>query len=106
MFEKLGITDALRDKTVYQPGAGESMKNLASGNIDIALALVSEIVHVPGVQLAGPLPAEFQRPVVMTAAIASGTKNREACERFIRALTSPSAAAPIRAAGMHPANSK
>jgi molybdate transport system substrate-binding protein len=107
MFEKLGITDALRDKTVFQAGAGDSMKNLAAGNVDIALALVSEIVHVPGVQLAGPVPAEFQRPVVLSAAIASGTKNRAACERFIRSLTSPSAAAPIRAAGMEPAaNSK
>jgi molybdate transport system substrate-binding protein len=105
MFQKLGITDALRDKTVYQAGAGESMTNLAAGNIDIALALVSEVVHVPGVQLAGPVPAEFQRPVVMTAAIASATKNRQACERFIRALTGPSAAAPIRDAGMEPAAS-
>lgn len=105
MFAKLGITDALRDKTVYQAGAGESMKNLAAGKIDVALALVSEVVHVPGVRLAGPVPAEFQRPVVMTAAIASATKNRAACERFIRALTGSSAAGPIRAAGMEPAGS-
>lgn len=102
MFEKLGITDALREKTVYQAGAGESMKNLAAGKIDIALALVSEVVHVPGVQLAGPVPAEFQRPVVMTAAIASATKSRAASERFIHALTGPSASAPIREAGMEP----
>lgn len=107
MFEKLGITNALRDKTVFQAGAGESMKNLAAGKIDIALALISEIVHVPGVELAGRIPEEFQRPVVMTAAIASATKNREACERFIHALTGPSAGAPIREAGMEPAgNSK
>ncbi len=103
MFEKLGLTDALRDKTVFQAGAGESMKSLAAGNVDIALGLVSEIVHVPGVQLAGPVPAEFQRPVVLSAAIASATKNREASERFIHALTGSSAAAPIRDAGMEPA---
>jgi molybdate transport system substrate-binding protein len=105
MFEKLGITEALRDKTVFQAGAGESMKNLAAGKIDIALALVSEVVHVPGVRLAGPVPREFQRPVVMTAAIASATKNRAASERFIHALIGPSAAAPIRDAGMEPAAS-
>lgn len=105
MIEKLGITDALRNKTVFQAGAGESMKNLADGKIDIALALVSEVVHVPGVQLAGPVPPEFQRPVVLSAAIASGTKNREACQRFIQSLTGPSAGAPIRAAGMEPAAS-
>lgn len=105
MFEKLGIADALRDETVFQAGAGESMKNLAAGKIDLALALVSEVLHVPGVQLAGPVPAEFQRPVVLLAAIASATKNREACERFIHALTGPSAGAPIRAAGMEPAAS-
>lgn len=105
MFEKLGITDALRDKTVFQAGAGESMKNLAARKIDLALALNSEIVHVPGVRLAGLIPAEFQRPVVMTAAIASATKNRAAGERFIHALTGPSAAAPIHDAGMEPAAS-
>ncbi len=78
------------------------MKNLAAGNIDLALALVSEIVPAQGVQFAGPIPAEFQRKITMTAALASSAHNRKAAERFIKSLTGPKAAKPIRAAGMEP----
>jgi len=103
MFQKLGIAQALQDKTVYQAGAEQSMKNLAAGNVDIALALISEILPAPGVQLAGPLPAEFQKRIVLAAGIASSTKKRAAAEQFIKSLTGASAAKTIKASGMEPA---
>ena len=105
MLNHLGIQKEIEPKTVFQSGAEESMKNLAAGNIDLALALVSEIVPAEGVQFAGPIPAEFQRKITMTAAIASSAHNRKAAERFIKSLTGPKAGKAIRAAGMEPSAS-
>ncbi|MGP0073455.1 MAG: molybdate ABC transporter substrate-binding protein [Bryobacteraceae bacterium] len=103
MLDHLGISQEIAKKTVYQPGAEQSMKSLADGSVDLALAPISEILPAPGVQLAGPLPAEFQKRVVLSAGIASATKNREAASKFIKALTTAQAAKEIKAAGMDPA---
>jgi len=100
MLDHLGIAQEVAKKTVYAPGAEQSMKNLADGKVDLALAPISEILPAPGVQLAGPLPAEFQKRVVLSAGIASATKNRDAARKFIQALTTADAAKTIEAAGM------
>jgi molybdate transport system substrate-binding protein len=102
MLSRLGISEDVKPKTVFQSGAEESMKNLADGKLDVDFALISEILPAPGVQLAGPLPAEFQRRVVMAAGIASSTKNREEAGRFVKSLTSSEAAKTIKAVGMDP----
>jgi len=102
MLNHLGLQEALQSKTVFQPGAAESMKNLASGQVDVALALISEILPAPGVQLAGPLPSQFQRAVTMAAGIASSTEDREAVEKIIHGLTSVEAESIIKAAGLDP----
>jgi molybdate transport system substrate-binding protein len=100
MLKSLGISEDVQRKTVFQSGAEQSMKNVASGQVDVALALISEILPAPGVQLAGPLPAEFQKRIIMSAGIASSTKNREAANKIIKSLTSDAAASAIKAAGM------
>ena len=79
------------------------MANVADGKVAVALALISEILSVSGVQLAGPFPPEFQRPVGMSAGIASSTKNREAAGKIIKWLTSAEASATIKATGLDPA---
>jgi molybdate transport system substrate-binding protein len=103
MLDHLGVSDAVRGKTIFQEGAEQSMKNLADGKVDVDFALISEILPAAGVQLAGPLPAEYQRRIVMSAGIASSTKNGEAARKFIQSLTNSKAAAAIRTVGMEPA---
>jgi molybdate transport system substrate-binding protein len=102
MLKRLGISENIQPKTVLQPGAEQSMANVASGQVDVAFALISEIVPAPGVQLAGPLPPEFQKRIIMTAGIASSTKNREAASQIIKSLTSAAAATTIKATGLDP----
>jgi molybdate transport system substrate-binding protein len=102
MLDRLGISADLQSKTVLQPGAEQSMASVASGQIEIAFALISEIVPAPGVQLAGPIPAEFQKLIIMTAGISSSTKNREAANQIIKSMTSVSASKTIKTAGLDP----
>jgi molybdate transport system substrate-binding protein len=102
MLDHLGIRDAVQSKAVLQEGAEQSMKNLADGKLDVDFALISEILPAPGVQLAGALPPEFQRRIVLSAGIASAAKSREAASKFIKSLTSASAAPKIKSVGMEP----
>jgi len=102
MLTRLGISADVERKTAFQEGAEPSMKNVASGQIDVAFALISEIVPAPGVQLAGPVPSEFQRKIILTAGISSTTKNRHALDEIVKKLTSASAAPAIKSAGLEP----
>ncbi len=106
MFKQLGISDEVQGKTVLQTGAEQSMANVADGKVDVTFGLISEILPAPGVQLAGPVPPEFQKRIVMTAGVASAAKNRDAANEIIKSLTSPAAATAIKAAAMDPAGKK
>jgi molybdate transport system substrate-binding protein len=102
MLNSLGVSGDVQSKTVLQTGAERSMANVAEGQIDVAFALISEIVPAPGVQLAGPIPPEFQKRIIMTAGIGSSSKNREAARAIIKSLTSAAAATTIKATGLDP----
>jgi molybdate transport system substrate-binding protein len=102
LLNSLGISDDVQRKTVFQSGAEQSMANVAGGQIDVAFALISEIVPAPGVQMAGPFPPEFQKRIIMTAGISGSTKNRAAANQIIKSLTSAAAATTIKATGLDP----
>lgn len=102
MLDRLGIRDQVRNKTVFPTGAEQSMANVAGGQTEVAFALISEILSVPGVQLAGPFPPEFQKPIMMSAGIASSTQNRAAVDKIVKSLTSAEASVTIKATGLDP----
>jgi molybdate transport system substrate-binding protein len=106
MLDRLGISEDVQRKTVFQPGAERNMASVAEGQTDVAFGLISEIVPAPGVQLAGPLPPEFQKRITISAGIASSTKNREAANEIIKSLASAAAAPTIKATGLDPIANK
>ena len=60
------------------------------------------VLTAPGLDVVGPFPTALQQEVVFTAAVAANTKEAEAAKAFITYLTTPAAAAVIKATGMHP----
>jgi|HubBroStandDraft_5_1064220.scaffolds.fasta_scaffold78209_2 molybdate transport system substrate-binding protein len=102
LLNSLGISEDVRGKTVLQAGAEQSMASVADGQVDVTFGLISEILPAPGVQLAGPIPPEFQKRIIMSAGIASSTKNREAANEIIRSLASAASATTIKATGLDP----
>lgn len=100
VFERLGIADEMKAKTrIAQGNAAEAV---ARGEAELGFTQASEILHVPGAEFAGPLPAEVQIYTVFTAA---GAKEAPAGRAFIGFLTANPAGAVIRAKGMEPAGS-
>src|SRR5919109_902317 len=82
-------------------GAGAPAMVVA-GDADIALLPVSEILHAPGVELAGVIPEEIQLNQIFAAAVVAGSQEVEAAKRLIAFLRSDAAAPAIRAGGMAP----
>jgi molybdate transport system substrate-binding protein len=101
VFERLGITEAMKAKTVPQTSTGQIAQAVAKGEAELGVFLIN-VLMAPGVELAGPFPAELQQELVFTAAIAADTKEAEAARAFIAFLKTPAAAAVIKAKGMEP----
>jgi molybdate transport system substrate-binding protein len=101
LLPRLGIADAVTVKSVTRGAASVAL--VAAGEAVLTMQPVSEILHVPGVELAGPIPKEIQYISVFSAAIVRGSEEQEACKRLIAFLTSENAVASIKKSGMEPA---
>lgn len=102
IIERLGIAEQMTPKTVLETRSGLSAAPVAEGKADLAFTLISEILPVPGVELAGPLPAEVQRYVVFDAGIGASSKQAQAARAFIDFLKAPAAAPVLKSKGMEP----
>ena len=102
MLDTLGIADTMKAKTLLFNTSDETNDAVVQGKADFGITLVSEILPVPGIELLGPFPEEFQGYVRFTAAVDTGTKNPEAANALIQFLAGPDAAASIKERGMQP----
>ena len=100
IFPRLGIADKIDIKATPR-GTGAAAL-VASGEVDIGLLPVSEIVHAKGVDLAGVIAEEIQLHQIFAAAVVSGSKEAEAAKQLIAYLSSARAAATIQRGGMEP----
>lgn len=84
LFEKMGIAAQIAPKAVLVPG-GLVAQRLVTGEADLAVHQISEILAVPGATLVGPIPADVQNYTVY-AAVVSGQTAQAAAARDLLAL--------------------
>jgi molybdate transport system substrate-binding protein len=101
VFERLGIAEAIKAKTRPQTATTEIAQAVAKGEAELGVFLINVLI-APGVELAGSFPAELQQELVFTAAVAADSKDADAAKAFINFLTTPAAAAVIKAKSMSP----
>lgn len=99
LFERLGVAPQVRAKSVLVPG-GLVAQRLLSGEADLAIHQVSEILAVPGVQLAGRLPAEIQNVTAYAGAVRTHSPRAEAARALLALLAGPQGRALLADKGM------
>lgn len=99
LFQRMGIAAQIAPKAVLVPG-GLVAQRLVSGEADLALHQISEILAVPGVTLVGPIPAEVQNYTVYAGGISSNTQEMQAAQAFLNLLAGERAKAVLKDKGM------
>jgi molybdate transport system substrate-binding protein len=100
LFEKLGIADALKPKLkLLQGGVGEAV---TTGEVEIGMTQISEILPHPGTELVGPLPPDLQSYTSFSAGVSAVSKEGDAARAFVKFLAGADALAVIKAKGMEP----
>ena len=102
MFERMGIAANVQPKIMLAPSSGASTQNIVTGKADTVITLYSEIVPVPGVEILGPLPGEFQYHIRFSGAVSAKSKHAVAAKAVISYLAGPSAMAALKAKGLDP----
>lgn len=103
LFERWGIDEEIKPRMVQaRPGVPVGSM-VASGEVALGFQQLSELIHVPGIQIVGALPAAIAIDTVFSAAVVSGAANAEAARRLLAFMASPQAAEAKRRQGMEPA---
>ena len=102
LLDRLGIAGQVRPNAVLVPG-GLVAGRIASGEAELGIHQISEISHVPGVVLVGPLPAAIQNYTVYAAGVSAATAQPDLARALLAHLAGPGTAALLRDKGMEPA---
>jgi molybdate transport system substrate-binding protein len=100
VFPRLGIANKVNVEMTPRGSGAAAM--VASGQADLGLLPVSEILHAPDVEVGGVIHADIQLIQTFSAAIVATSREQPAGRRLIEFLTSDRAAAVIRKFGMEP----
>jgi molybdate transport system substrate-binding protein len=100
MMTTLGIAETMTKKTILEQGSVRSAAKVASGEAELLITLISEILPAPGVELVGPLPMQFQNYVSFAAATGAKAANPAAGKSLIACLSGPNVAATLKTKGM------
>jgi molybdate transport system substrate-binding protein len=101
LLEKLGIAEAVKFK-LTRPETDIVSTLTANGEVELGIAITTQIVTTPGVQLVGPLPPELQRYYAFPGAVSASSKVPDAAMALIKFLKGPTAIRVIRSQGMEP----
>lgn len=99
LIEKLGIANEIKAKT---RAGGLIAEFVVSGDADIAVQQIPEIMAVPGVDYVGPLPAEINSISVGRAGLFTRSTEPALTQALLDYLQTPAAAEVYRARGLEP----
>ncbi|WP_158279412.1 molybdate ABC transporter substrate-binding protein [Falsochrobactrum shanghaiense] len=105
VIEQLGISDHVKQRALAIP-SGFTAEKLVSGQADLAVQQISELMSIEGVEIAGPFPEPLQKRTNFSAAIFTDAREPLAAQRFIELLSNGYSANAYERCGLLPLQSQ
>ena len=99
VVQKFGIADAIKAKAVITQGRPVGVA-IASGEAEIGVQQVAELLPVPGVDFVAVMPGELQKQIPYSAGIPAKAKDAATARALVQFLRSEPALATLKQKGM------
>lgn len=103
LFERWGIAAEIQPRIVTAPPGVAVGSLVAKGEVALGFQQLSEMLHVEGIAVVGPLPDAVQITTVFSAAVVAGAAQESAARELLAFMASPATAEAKRRQGMEPA---
>lgn len=103
LFERWGIADEVKARTVQAPPGVPVGSLVAQGQVGLGFQQLSELIHVEDIDIVGPLPPAIAIDTVFSAGVVAGSPNADVARQLLAFMASPEAADAKRRQGMEPA---
>ncbi|WP_242421796.1 substrate-binding domain-containing protein [Acidovorax sp. GW101-3H11] len=103
LFERWGIAEQIAPRMVQAPPGVPVGSLVAKGEVALGFQQLSELLHVQGIQIVGPLPPAIQITTTFSAGVGVHSQQADAARSLLAYLASPAAAEAKQKQGMTPA---
>ena len=103
LFERWGIAKQIKDRIVQAPPGVPVGALVARGEVELGFQQLSELMHLPGIEVLGALPPAIQIVTTFSAGICTGSAQADAAHRLLAFMQAPPAVEAKRRHGMEPA---
>jgi molybdate transport system substrate-binding protein len=103
LFEHWGISEAIGARLVQAPPGIAIGGLVASGAVELGFQQLSELVHMAGIRVVGPLPPEIQLTTIFSGGACAASSERHSARAWLAFIASPECDDARRRHGMEPA---
>ncbi|MFZ2651095.1 MAG: substrate-binding domain-containing protein [Burkholderiaceae bacterium] len=102
LFERWGIAQTIKERIVQAPPGVPVGDLLAKSEVDLGFQQLSELMHLSGIAVLGPLPPEIQIVTRFSAGVSVSSTQADAVRALLDFMASPQADAAKRRNGLQP----
>jgi molybdate transport system substrate-binding protein len=100
LFERWGIENEVSSRIVQAPPGVPVGSLVATGEVELGFQQLSELIHLDGISIVGPLPPEIQITTTFSAGVCTASTQADAVKAMLAYMASPAAAAAKLRQGM------